>query len=126
MFANVAIGERITGTTRLSDGIIVECRIVCAVDSDSLIRIRTSALFAMNFSSATLKVHNFENVPGALSSENVNHKHTCGESRTCCCSVIGIEPNERCPVHGTGEWPPRCGICGKFLKWGIRKEGEAK
>lgn len=41
--------------------------------------------------------------------------HVCKESRTCCCGNAAIEPAERCPIHGCGDWPPRCGICGKFL-----------
>lgn len=48
--------------------------------------------------------------------------HPCRESRTCCCSISGLEPNERCPVHGCGEWPPRCELCGKFLPWTIREQ----
>lgn len=27
-----------------------------------------------------------------------------------------MEPDEECPIHGAGEWPPRCCICGRFLK----------
>lgn len=50
-------------------------------------------------------------------------KHTCQESNTCCCSVQGLEPNERCPIHGAGEWPPRCGYCGKFLPW-VKRQAE--
>lgn len=43
-------------------------------------------------------------------------QHTCKESKTCSCSVIGLEPDEECPVHGYGEYPPRCEICGRFIK----------
>lgn len=42
--------------------------------------------------------------------------HVCQESKTCCCSVVGIEPDEECPMHGAGPWPPRCDICGRFMK----------
>jgi hypothetical protein len=38
-------------------------------------------------------------------------------SHTCCCSMSGYEPNENCPVHGCGEWPPRCCKCGQFIKY---------
>lgn len=43
-------------------------------------------------------------------------KHECQASRTCCCSIIALEPNEDCPIHGY-PWPPRCEICGRFMKW---------
>lgn len=42
-------------------------------------------------------------------------KHECKESRTCCCSILADEPNEDCPVHGWGPYPPRCETCGKFM-----------
>jgi hypothetical protein len=42
--------------------------------------------------------------------------HKCIESRSCTCSVIGIEPADDCPVHSSGGWPPRCEICGRFMK----------
>lgn len=42
--------------------------------------------------------------------------HECKESTTCTCYILADEPNEECPQHGGGEWPPRCGECGRFLK----------
>lgn len=48
-------------------------------------------------------------------------EHICKESKTCCYS-LALEPAENCPQHGAGEWPPRCGICGKFLPWSIREK----
>jgi len=44
-------------------------------------------------------------------------EHVCAPSRTCCCYQLALEPHENCPIHGGGEWPPRCAECGKFLKW---------
>jgi len=26
------------------------------------------------------------------------------------------EPDEECPVHSAGPWPPRCEVCGRFMK----------
>ena len=46
--------------------------------------------------------------------------HTCVESDTCTCSIVALEPNDNCPIHGCGEWPPRCKICGKFLRHDVR------
>ena len=46
----------------------------------------------------------------------MSEPHECRESKTCMCSLTALEPDESCPVHGVGEWPPRCGICGRFLK----------
>lgn len=48
--------------------------------------------------------------------------HECEEDHLCCCSMTALEPNEDCPVHAAGPYPPRCGICGKFIK---RRESEA-
>ncbi len=42
--------------------------------------------------------------------------HICQESDTCSCSITGYEPNEQCPIHGAGEWPPRCHRCGRFIQ----------
>lgn len=42
--------------------------------------------------------------------------HVCRESKTCTCYLLALEPDESCPQHGAGEWPLRCGICGRFLK----------
>jgi hypothetical protein len=47
--------------------------------------------------------------------------HECKESDTCTCYALADEPNGECPVHGAGEWPPRCGECGRFLPWTIRE-----
>ena len=41
--------------------------------------------------------------------------HICQEDRDCCCSMQSLEPDEDCPKHGW-PWPPRCGICGRFMK----------
>lgn len=43
-------------------------------------------------------------------------EHTCIESNTCSCYMYSIEPNEDCPIHGH-PGPPRCAICGRFMKW---------
>ena len=41
--------------------------------------------------------------------------HVCKIDKTCSCYVVGLEPNEKCPKHGAGEYPPRCADCGKFI-----------
>jgi len=43
----------------------------------------------------------------ATSPQRGKSSHRCREARTCCCYQLADEPNERCPVHGFGEWPPR-------------------
>ena len=43
--------------------------------------------------------------------------HVCRQSTTCTCSIVGLEPDEECPVHGGGEWPPRCETCGRLMPW---------
>jgi hypothetical protein len=43
-------------------------------------------------------------------------KHECEEIDYCTCDTMADEPNERCPLHGAGVWPPRCIICGRFMK----------
>jgi hypothetical protein len=43
--------------------------------------------------------------------------HICQRPRTCTCtcSVSGLEPSDDCPQHAGGEWPPRCGDCGRLM-----------
>lgn len=46
--------------------------------------------------------------------------HECMEIDYCQCSTWYLEPNEDCPIHGSGPpWPPRCMYCGRFM---LRKE----
>ena len=52
-------------------------------------------------------------------------RHICKESKSCCCYLLADEPDENCPIHGAGNWPPRCEFCGKFLPWDIRSEFNA-
>jgi hypothetical protein len=47
--------------------------------------------------------------------------HKCEESKTCRCYLLSDTPNEDCPIHGAGPWPPRCKICGKFINWNCRQ-----
>jgi hypothetical protein len=42
--------------------------------------------------------------------------HICRKSNTRGCYQLATEPDEECPVHGAGEWPPRCEVCGRFVK----------
>jgi len=54
--------------------------------------------------------------------DNVN---ACGSSpdgehhrpTVCTCDLSALEPDEDCPQHGHGEWPPRCAYCGRFIPW---------
>ena len=41
--------------------------------------------------------------------------HDCREPHDCWCYMLSDEPNEECPVHGSGPWPPRCEECGRFM-----------
>lgn len=43
--------------------------------------------------------------------------HRCERNRTCTCSTQGLEPDDDCPIHGGGEWPPRCATCGRLMRW---------
>lgn len=43
--------------------------------------------------------------------------HICKESNSCICDLLALEPSESCPVHGVGKFPPRCEICGRFMKY---------
>jgi len=47
--------------------------------------------------------------------------HQCRESDVCSCSLTALEPDERCPIHDAGIWPPRCAECGRFLPWKWRE-----
>jgi hypothetical protein len=42
--------------------------------------------------------------------------HVCRESETCECAIQALEPKETCPVHGSGQWPPKCAVCGRFIR----------
>jgi hypothetical protein len=42
--------------------------------------------------------------------------HKCKQLDYCICSIQGLEPTETRPIHGAGEWPPRCMYCGRFMK----------
>lgn len=42
--------------------------------------------------------------------------HLCHASVICICYPLALEPDEQCPVHGHGSWPPRCGRCGRYFK----------
>ena len=48
-------------------------------------------------------------------------QHYCRESDTCCCSLTALEPDEDCPIHGSGPWPPRCVECGRFMPGSVRE-----
>lgn len=52
-------------------------------------------------------------------------KHICKEIIHCTCSIIALEPDENCYLHGSGPWPPRCGICGRFISWNVRYANNA-
>lgn len=45
--------------------------------------------------------------------------HICRAGHTCKCYALASEPNQHCPIHGDGYWPPRCEICGRFIKWKV-------
>lgn len=43
-------------------------------------------------------------------------EHICEESSSCSCLGFNLEPAEDCPVHGNKPWPPRCCICGRYMR----------
>jgi hypothetical protein len=47
--------------------------------------------------------------------------HKCQVSKTCKCYLLASEPNEKCPIHGAGDWPPRCEICGQYMNQNPQK-----
>jgi hypothetical protein len=44
-------------------------------------------------------------------------QHRCERANTCCCSISALEPDDECPIHSGGEWPPRCATCGRLMPW---------
>lgn len=42
--------------------------------------------------------------------------HVCKEIDFCTCYPLADEPDEDCPIHGSGPYPPRCIECGQFMK----------
>jgi len=53
----------------------------------------------------------------------VSHVHK--RPSWCCCSTTALEPDDDCPTHTSGEWPPRCELCGQFMKFDD-EDSEAK
>ena len=51
--------------------------------------------------------------------------HVCHEYHGCTCSSYALEPSEGCFDHGGGPWPPKCDVCGRFLRWDIRERFSA-
>lgn len=47
-------------------------------------------------------------------------RHVCHEPTGCTCCTGALEPDDNCPKHGCGPWPPRCEECGRFLPWSVR------
>lgn len=42
--------------------------------------------------------------------------HECRESTVCRCRMDADEPDDRCPVHGMGMYPPKCAECGRYMR----------
>jgi len=42
-------------------------------------------------------------------------QHKCHPQDTCTCYILGLEPEEDCPIH-SGYTSNRCCECGRFLK----------
>ena len=47
--------------------------------------------------------------------ERQDEEHVCEEIDYCTCSIIRLEPDEYCPIHGGCRHPPRCAECGQFM-----------
>lgn len=43
-------------------------------------------------------------------------EHECKEPDWCSCWKLATEPNPDCYIHGY-PFPPRCGTCGRFMRW---------
>ena len=42
------------------------------------------------------------------------HKHIY--TKICSCNLIGLEPDDYCPVYGGYNIQPKCDKCGQFMK----------
>ena len=47
--------------------------------------------------------------------------HVCieeyrGYDGVCSCQASDYCPSDTCQVHGERPWPPRCCVCGRFMK----------
>jgi hypothetical protein len=51
-----------------------------------------------------------------------HHEHR--RSSDCTCTMSALEPDDNCPVHTGGEWPPRCEVCGQYMSWPNYYNGE--
>ena len=77
------------------------------------VRDNRSTLWSKGACIPLLQMHE---VRGDIQAEHRMRTHECKTICTCCCSITASEPNEKCPMHGH-PWPPRCEICGRFMKW---------
>ena len=48
-------------------------------------------------------------------------EHVCKEIDWCDCDQMMDTPKETCIIHGCGDWPPRCAVCGRFMAIASRK-----
>jgi len=42
--------------------------------------------------------------------------HVCYVFHGCSCRSDADEPDDHCEVHGGGEYPPRCAVCGRIIR----------
>jgi hypothetical protein len=42
--------------------------------------------------------------------------HVCEVPKSCICPINALEPDEKCPIHGAGEYPNRCIKCGRYMR----------
>ena len=84
----------------------------CAYDYASSIRDVAAALDIRD-----RELAEFKREIGTLRAKlaEAENTHECRREDYCRCSPVALEPDERCEIHGRGEWPPRCVECGRFL-----------
>ena len=42
--------------------------------------------------------------------------HKCFHEKYCSCSIVGLEPDEECEIHGYNNKTKKCDICGRFFR----------
>ena len=54
------------------------------------------------------------------------HNDECKVIHYCRCSMLALEPNEDCPIHGCGPYTEKCGYCGRFMPGVPLESGEGE
>ena len=53
-------------------------------------------------------------------------QHSCKKEDYCTCYPLALEPSDTCELHGSGNFPKQCVICGRFLSLVMKEADDAE